>query len=623
MASGYIKMYCTEADMEGRVYWQNTGNISTNSSTLTLKYQVRYIGENQSKNVSYDVSFHGIYEENTEETTYLPEVSRAFDNKEITKGTWYDVYTTSVGNIEHDNTGNARLLINVRLYDRIQYKNTIYTQTGNTSGEYSTIATLGTITRWAYITSATNFNEDENPTITYTNPAGATNIQACISFTGATDDIAYRPVSGGRYTFELTAAEREKLINAVTKGSSRTVYFYLKSYKDGVVFRKYVARTFSLTDALPNITPGIYNMNSEQHELTGSPNALIRYASMAAVQSNAVAKYNGTIASEKIINGNNVEEDGLAAFENIETNLFTFEATDNRGNKATLEYVAEPWVEYFLPTCNQKVQIEFDTDTETEAKVKLEISGTWFNSSFGAMDNEITVQFRHKLSNEEWTGEEWISAADVIWETTTNENTYKVKGTVSGLAYDESHTFQCRVIDKLSTTETSEYTVTLIPLFEWGKRDFTFNVPVEINGDLTVSGAITVGGNSESGGDSVIERGEEAMGSNGTWYWEKWSSGKAVCWGVRNFGNMAINKAWGSMYESASFTQDFPTGLFIEIPYFIIHSVRAGGAVFVEQGWNTTTPPTATNTGTFCCYRPTSMTVPQVHLGFYAIGRWQ
>lgn len=614
-------MYSRLSDMEARVYWQSTGNSATNMSTLTMKYQVKYVGEFQAKNVSYEVQAHGIYEENTGEIHNLPEVIRAFDNKTIDKGIWYDVHTATVSNIQHDSNGKARVTISVYLYDRMNSETVFYTQQ-QTEGEYCYIADLGTITRWAYITSASNFNETENPTISYTNPAGATNLQACISFTGARDDIAYRSVSGGRYTFNLTADERETLINAVTSGNTKRIYFYLKSTKDGVTYYKSVARTFSLTDAFPVIEPAVFNMLTEQHELTGSSGALIRYASIAAAQSNATAKYNGSIVSQKITNGGTVVEDGLASFDNVESNIFTFEATDNRGNKATKEYVAEPFIEYFLPTCNQKIEIEFDADTETEAKVHLEITGTWFNSSFGAKDNDITVQFRHRNSNSEWTGQEWTDVRDVDWEIIKEGNTYRASGTVSGLPYDEEHVFQCRVIDKLKTTETSEYQVTLIPVFDWGKQDFTFNVPVHINGNLSVSGNLVIG--SQGGtGDSVIETGTEAMGSNGTWYWEKWSSGKAVCWGVRNYGNMAINKAWGSMYESASFNQDFPTGLFIEIPYFIIHSVRAGGAVFVEQGWNTTTPPTATNTGTFCCYRPTSMTVSQVHLGFYATGRWK
>ena len=65
---------------------------------------------------------------------------------------------------------------------------------------------LTDIPRNAVIVSAPNFNDEENPTITYNNPAGdiVSSLQACISLTGAAADIPYRDISktGTSYTFE-------------------------------------------------------------------------------------------------------------------------------------------------------------------------------------------------------------------------------------------------------------------------------------------------------------------------------------------------------------------------------------------------------------------------------------
>ena len=59
-----------------------------------------------------------------------------------------------------------------------------------------TVALTG-IPRKAEIVNAPNFNDEQNPTITYNNPAGesATTLQACISLDGTTDSIAYRDIS--------------------------------------------------------------------------------------------------------------------------------------------------------------------------------------------------------------------------------------------------------------------------------------------------------------------------------------------------------------------------------------------------------------------------------------------
>lgn len=121
--------------------------------------------------------------------------------------------------------------------------------------------------------------------------------------------------------------------------------------------------------------------------------------------------------------------------------------------------------------------------------------------------------------------------------------------------------------------------------------------------------------------DRVVERGTDA-----TWTWEKWKSGKAVCWGTASLGNVSVNNRWGSTEdaypwrESAAYTQDFPEGLFNVPPKFLdITVMNSSGAVFVSRYVEDLT---ATNTGKFTLSRPTSMTVNNVVLGFYAIGTW-
>lgn len=118
-----------------------------------------------------------------------------------------------------------------------------------------------------------------------------------------------------------------------------------------------------------------------------------------------------------------------------------------------------------------------------------------------------------------------------------------------------------------------------------------------------------------------------ASGIDGDWNWEMWKSGKAVCWGVASLGNVNVNKRWGlsedgyPWRESAAFTEDFPEGLFIDAPQFLdITVVNSTAAVFVSRYVEDLT---ATNTGKFTLSRPTSMTVNNVKLGFYAIGRWK
>lgn len=108
--------------------------------------------------------------------------------------------------------------------------------------------------------------------------------------------------------------------------------------------------------------------------------------------------------------------------------------------------------------------------------------------------------------------------------------------------------------------------------------------------------------------------------TDGNWTWEKWNSGKAVCWGVFTLGDVAVANAWGNWYESAEYTQALPTGLFVDAPQILDITVRnSDSALFVARYGDST----AESTGVFTLSRPTSRTCQGVAIGLYAIGSWQ
>ena len=124
--------------------------------------------------------------------------------------------------------------------------------------------------------------------------------------------------------------------------------------------------------------------------------------------------------------------------------------------------------------------------------------------------------------------------------------------------------------------------------------------------------------------DYIVEQGTEAMGSNGIWYWTKWASGRAECYGVKNFGQIDIATAWGSLYVSNSeYTQDFPTGLFNAAPYVSITPYGTTDGTFLIHLKGYGSMPTATRTGYFDFYRPSTYSVQSSYVGFHAIGTWK
>ena len=59
---------------------------------------------------------------------------------------------------------------------------------------------------------------------------------------------------------------------------------------------------------------------------------------------------------------------------------------------------------------------------------------------------------------------------------------------LSGLDYTQSFTYEVIVSDKLLSVPKTLTIPKGIPVFDWGENDFAFNVPVKIDGTLTIGG---------------------------------------------------------------------------------------------------------------------------------------
>lgn len=114
-----------------------------------------------------------------------------------------------------------------------------------------------------------------------------------------------------------------------------------------------------------------------------------------------------------------------------------------------------------------------------------------------------------------------------------------------------------------------------------------------------------------------------SRGTSGIWTYEKWNSGKAVCWGKKNFGTVDCKTSWGSIYHSnTALKESFPSGFFSEAPYHFDVSVlySGGSAVGILRG---STALTSSSTGNIYLLSPVSSSRDNVTLSMYAIGKWK
>lgn len=124
--------------------------------------------------------------------------------------------------------------------------------------------------------------------------------------------------------------------------------------------------------------------------------------------------------------------------------------------------------------------------------------------------------------------------------------------------------------------------------------------------------------------DRIVEIGTEASTDSytGDWYWKKYDSGEARCYGRFYFGSVACTSAWSGFYECTGMYKTFPADLFIDAPLHLdISLVSGSGAAFITQDKGS--EMTAQQTGRFTLSRPSSMTLTDISLGFEVIGRWK
>ena len=294
--------------------------------------------------------------------------------------------------------------------------------------------TLTTIPRQANITAAPDFYDTDNPTITYSNPAGdiaaITSLQACISLTGAEADVPYRNISktGTSYTFNLTQAERNTLLAATPNSNTLSVRFIVRTVLSGKTYYSTVIKTMTVKNANPTITGASYQdtnatttaiTQNNQQIIQGQSTVSFNFSSLAALKYATLTKIEITVNAVTVssnLSGSSVSNKTVS-FGTIDSSsnlAASIKLTDSRGNTTTqsLNIIMLGWI---LPTAIISLSRKSNYYDETYIKV---------NADYSSLDskNTITIQYQYK----EVGGSTWSSLAtlqDDVQATISLDNT--------------------------------------------------------------------------------------------------------------------------------------------------------------------------------------------------------
>lgn len=389
-------------------------------------------------------------------------------------------------------------------------------------GTASLSGTLGlpTIPRQAIVTSATNFTDEENPTITFTNPAGF-RMDAKLEF-GGTQIVRSNIPNTGSYTFQLTDAERTLLrqkCTAKTMTVRETIATYIASSTAN--YFSWQDKTMTMINATPIKTRfDVIDTRSITVNLTDDNTKFIKYASNAKVNFNfstlkyatlSVLRINGVALSNITPTSS---DEGTTNYEveytinGINTNNVDIYIKDSRGIEYT-DTKALDMIDYIPVSAN----VSAKRKQPTTGEIQTQFTGNYFNDSFGASNNQLTIMYKYKKVDEQG-----YSNYITLTENTdyTIENNTFFSGNYSSeypivLSPSFDYRYDYEIVIEFSDLLTSaSKTLTVIkgiPIIQWNKTKF------QVNGDLYI--ADSTGSNSRQITDLDIYSSDEIR--IGTW----------------------------------------------------------------------------------------------------------
>ena len=424
--------------------------IGRSGGTLYVRIYARYSEQDIANNRTYVIYEARSYYENG---TYISDQQgkigvsgdgASYQGTSCTRPTTGETVSVSTGGWVYHNSDGTK---SVNCAASISFPNWGW---GNTA--YGS-ASLPTIPRQAKINSAPNFNDEENPTITYSNPAGnsVSSLSACISFTGSRDDIEYRSISktGSSYTFNLTEEERNILRNATLSGSNtRNVIFFVRTVIGGNTFYSTLEKTLTIINDLPtfnNEEISYMDTNEDIVSITENNQIIVRNNSnLKVTYPEAITKKGASISKYEInFNGSTITKTsydeiidyGIVNLSNDTT--ISVKAIDNRGNSIiiTKDIIIKDWIN---PTAVISASRVNNYEDDTNIKVNVTISSV---ESKNAIES-IVCKYKKTL-------EETFSNIVEL-----NNNTLKTIQIDKLYAWD----FQIIINDKFGTT-TYNFTV--------------------------------------------------------------------------------------------------------------------------------------------------------------------
>lgn len=342
--------------------------------------------------------------------------------------------------------------------------------------------TLPKIKRLATVTSASNFTDEENPTLSFSNPAGFT-VYPYLNFYDNNNNLVYQLYRNSEsitspYTWNITSEERSALWRATNKQQTYKVNVGVDTYNGTTKLgNNSKAQTMTYVNAEPSATYTLTEENAKVSALITSVSSIVENTSQIKVSVTPTALKEATIKNVILTNGANEISKSSSPYEytfNIQSsNVFRIKVIDSRNN--TKEYtITKTLINYQPVSINS---FKFKRENPTSSNIYLTADITYYQTTFGTTTNAPTIKYKKGESGTLRT----LTTSDYTLDNTNHKITITDKKLTDTLPYNQEQTFYLYVEDKLSTATDSRGITKGIPTCDMGEHDF------QVNGDLFVA----------------------------------------------------------------------------------------------------------------------------------------
>ena len=422
--------------------WQSfaSASFSTGSSTVVFYLEARYTSQSTANNTTNvqtrlrsDLTSGYISGAGYKFTcTYASTVSGS--------GVWTfgdEVITSGSSTVTHNNDGTKTLSLSATAYNKY------WNFTKNLSASVS----IPKIDRIAIVTNGTEFNDETNPTVTFTNPANFSLIPYLNFYVNGVNVLSITRPKGSYtspYAWELTDAERNQIRSTITTVSSLNVVEGMFTYNGNTyIGTSPVARRFTFINANPTFDVDYEDTNSTTTAITGDNLLIIQNHSTLQINgTNLSAKKSATlssiVASINGVNYNGTISGTTATFNigtlNISNNIdATITLTDSRGLTA-VNTLPITILEYSQPSAIITLARENNFYSTTNIKVE---------ANYSSLDshNTITIKTRYKKTTDANYGA-YVTLTDGVTSQLTLDNNYQwdvqvlVQDSISSTTYN-------------------------------------------------------------------------------------------------------------------------------------------------------------------------------------------